>query len=315
MTNPPDSLARTARHPAASLIVATPRAVLSRRLADYAALTKPRVVLMVLVTTLAGYYLGAAGALATGLVLHALVGTALAAAGTMALNQYLERDRDARMARTCLRPLPAGRLTAREGLLVGVTLLGLGLAYLFAYTNALAAGITAAIAASYLLVYTPLKTVTPLCSLVGAVPGALPPVAGWAIARGSVDIEALVLFGIMFLWQIPHTLAISALYRDDYARAGIRVLPTVDRHGPSTALYAVGHCLALLPVALMPTVFGFAGPVYFLVALTLGLVFLWSAVGLARLGTLESARRLMFTSLVYLPTLLGILAFDRVPMP
>jgi protoheme IX farnesyltransferase len=157
--------------------------------------------------------------------------------------------------------------------------------------------------------------VTPLCSLVGAVPGALPPVAGWAVARGRVDIEALVLFGIMFLWQIPHTLAISALYRDDYARAGIRVLPAVDRNGPSTALYAIGHCLALLPVALMPTVFGFAGPVYFVAALGLGLAFLWSAVGLARFGTLDAARRLMFTSLVYLPTLLGILAFDRVPMP
>jgi protoheme IX farnesyltransferase len=139
-------------------------------------------------------------------------------------------------------------------------------------------------------------------------------VAGWAVARGSVDIEAIVLFGIMFLWQIPHTLAISALYRDDYARAGIRVLPAVDRNGPSTALYAVGYSLALLPVALMPTVFGFAGPAYFVVAFALGLTFLWSAIGLARLGTLDAARRLMVTSLVYLPALLGMLALDRVPL-
>jgi protoheme IX farnesyltransferase len=300
---------------AVASLVATRGTALGCRLADYAALTKPRVVLMVLVTTLAGYYLGAAGTLSAPLVLHAVLGTALAAAGTMTLNQFMERERDAEMVRTRLRPLPAGRLLPLEALLLGLAFLGLGLGYLLAFTNALAAGITAAIAASYLLVYTPLKTVTPLCSLVGAVPGALPPVAGWAVARGTVDIEAMVLFGIMFLWQIPHTLAISALYRDDYARAGIRVLPAVDRNGPSTALYAIGHCLALLPVALMPTVFGFAGPVYFVVALGLGLAFLWAAIGLARLGTLESARRLMVTSLVYLPTLLGILAFDRVPLP
>jgi protoheme IX farnesyltransferase len=300
---------------AVASLVATRGTALGCRLADYAALTKPRVVLMVLVTTLAGYYLGAAGTLSVPLLLHAVLGTALAAAGTMTLNQYMERERDAEMARTRLRPLPAGRLLPLEALLLGVALLGLGLGYLLAFTNALAAAITAAIAASYLLVYTPLKTVTPLCSLVGAVPGALPPVAGWAVARGTVDIEAMVLFGIMFLWQVPHTLAISALYRDDYVRAGIRVLPAVDRNGPSTALFAIGHCLALLPVALMPTVFGFAGPVYFVVALGLGLAFLWAAIGLARLGTLESARRLMVTSLVYLPTLLGILAFDRVPLP
>jgi protoheme IX farnesyltransferase len=315
MAPPSDSLASTTRPAVASPRLAPRTTAVSRRLADYVALTKPRVVLMVLVTTLAGYYLGAAGALSAPLVLHALVGTALAAAGTMALNQYMERAGDAQMMRTRTRPLPAGRLRPGEGLALGLVLLALGLAYLVVFTNGLAAGITAGIAASYLLVYTPLKTVTPLCSLVGAVPGALPPVAGWAVARGSVDIEALVLFGIMFLWQIPHTLAISALYRDDYARAGIRVLPAVDRNGPSTALYAIGHCLALLPVALMPTVFGFAGPVYFVVALGLGLAFLWSAIGLARLGTLDAARRLMLTSLVYLPTLLGILAFDRVPMP
>jgi protoheme IX farnesyltransferase len=313
MMPPSDSLAPATRH-AAAADVAAPGVALGRRLTDYVVLTKPRVVLMVLVTTLAGYYLGAGGTLSAPLVLHALVGTALAAAGTMALNQYMEREADGRMARTRTRPLPAGRLLPIEGLLVGLVLLGAGLGYLALFTNALAAGITAGIAVSYLLVYTPLKTVTPLCSLVGAVPGALPPVAGWAVARGSIDIEALVLFGIMFLWQIPHTLAISALYRDDYARAGIRVLPAVDRNGPLTALYAIGHCLALVPVALMPTVFGFAGPVYFVAALALGLVFLWSAVGLARLGTLDAARRLMITSLVYLPMLLGVLAFDRVPL-
>jgi protoheme IX farnesyltransferase len=315
MTPPVDSLVSSASGPAAAPGQAASALAASRRLADYVALTKPRVVLMVLVTTFVGYYLGTGGVVLASTVLHTLVGTALAAAGTMALNQYMEREADGRMVRTRTRPLPAGRLKPVEGLLAGIVLLVAGTAYLAACTNALAAGITAAIAASYLLVYTPLKTRTPLCSLVGAVPGALPPVAGWAVARGTIDIEALVLFGIMFLWQIPHTLAISALYRDDYARAGIRVLPAVDRHGPSTALYAIGHCLALLPVALMPTVFGFAGPRYFVAALVLGMAFLWSAIGLARLGTLDAARRLMMTSLVYLPALLGMLAFDRVPLP
>jgi protoheme IX farnesyltransferase len=286
-----------------------------QRLADYAVLCKPRVVLMVLLTMLTGYYLGAGAASSLAAMFHAAVGTALAAAGTMTLNQYLERERDAHMARTCTRPLPTGRLVPLEALLLGLGFLGAGLGFLWATTNPIAAAMTAVIAGTYLLLYTPLKTVTPLCSLVGAVPGALPPVVGWAVARGRIDGEALVLFGIMFLWQIPHTLAISALYRDDYARAGIRVLPAVDLDGPATALFAIGHCLALLPVALMPTVFGFAGPLYFVAALALGLAFLWSAVGLMRAGTLASARRLMVTSLVYLPVLLGVLAFDRIPTP
>jgi len=310
MTPPPDSL--VAPHAAPTARVATPGTLVAQRAADYLILTKPRVVVMVLVTTLAGYYLGAEGTLSAAVALHALVGTALAAAGTMALNQYMERETDAQMVRTRLRPLPAGRLRPIEGLVLGLALLGAGLGYLAVFTNLLAAGVTATIAASYLLLYTPLKTVTPLCSLVGAVPGALPPVIGWAVARDAIGIEPLVLFGIMFLWQVPHTLAISALYRDDYARAGIRVLPAVDRNGPATALYAIGHCLALLPVALMPTMFGFAGPLYFVAALALGLVFLWSAIALARAGTLDAARRLMFTSLVYLPTLLSVMAFDRV---
>ncbi|HWP67089.1 MAG TPA: heme o synthase [Candidatus Limnocylindria bacterium] len=308
-------LARSAAAPEkdAAAAPALDLAAVGQRLLDYVMLCKPRVVLMVLLTMLAGYYLGAGSSWSATAVLHALVGTGLAAAGTMALNQYLERERDAHMARTADRPLPAGRLRPLEGLAVGLALLIAGLGVLYVETTPLAAAVTAVIAATYLLLYTPLKGVTPLCSLVGAVPGALPPVVGWAVARGTIGPEAVVLFGIMFLWQIPHTLAISALYRDDYARAGIRVLPTVDVDGPSTALYAIGHCLALLPVALMPTVFGFAGPVYFVAALVLGLMFLWAAVGLMRAGTLAAARRLMVTSLVYLPVLLVVLALDHVP--
>jgi protoheme IX farnesyltransferase len=289
-------------------------AVVRQRAADYVALTKPRVVMMVLVTTLVGYYLGSEGTPSLLRLLHTLLSTALAAGGTLALNQYLERDLDARMDRTRHRPLPDGRVLPVEALGLGLALLAAGLGYLQVAVGAPAALVTAAISASYLLLYTPLKPITSLCSLVGAVPGALPPVAGWAAARGTIGPEAWVLFAIMYLWQIPHTLAIGRMYRDDYARAGIRVLPVVDGDGSSTATHAVVNCLALLPVALLPTLLGMAGPIYFATALILGLGFLWSAIGLARTRSLGDARRLLVTSLVYLPVLLATMALDKLPI-
>ncbi len=288
-----------------------PGVAVRHRLADYAALTKPRVVAMVLVTTAAGYYLGSAGSPRLAPLLYTLAGTALAAAGTLALNQYMERDLDARMERTRRRPLPEGRLRPVEALVAGLMLLLAGLLVLAGTTNPVATLVTAGIAATYLLLYTPLKPVTSLCSLVGAVPGALPPVTGWAATRGTLGAEAWILFAIMFLWQIPHSLAIGRMYRDDYARAGIRVLPVVDRGGGSTGVQVVSNCLALLPVALLPTLVGLAGPVYFLVALVLGLGFLWSAIGLARRDSAADARRLLLASLVYLPVLLGVMALDK----
>jgi len=290
-----------------------PVTVLSRRIGDYLALAKPRVVLMVLVTTLVGYYLGSAGTPRLGPLLQTLVGTALAAAGTLALNQLVERDVDARMARTRHRPLPDGRLQPGEALVFGAALLAAGLTHLALLVGPLPATVTAAIAVVYLLLYTPLKRVTPLCSLVGAVPGALPPVAGWAAARGALGLEPWVLFAIMFFWQIPHSLAIARLYREDYARAGIRLLPVVDRDGPSTGTHVVAHCLALVPVGLLPTLIGLAGPAYFLVALAAGLAFLWSGIMLARGRSAADARRLMVASLVYLPVLLGVMALDKLP--
>ena len=292
-----------------------PATAFRQRLADYLALTKPRVVAMVLVTTLVGFYLGADGAPSLRLMLHTLLGTALSAAGTLSLNQYMERDLDARMDRTRHRPLPDGRLTPIEALVLGLVLLVAGLCYLDAAAGMACALVTAAIAATYLLAYTPLKTRTSLCSLVGAVPGALPPVAGWAAARGGVAPEAWVLFAIMYLWQIPHTLAIGRMYRDDYARAGIRVLAVVDGDGSSTAIQAVMNCLALLPVALLPTLLGMAGAVYFATALLLGLGFLWAAIRLARSRSLSDARRLLVVSLVYLPVLLATMALDKLPLP
>jgi len=289
-------------------------AALRQRAADYVELTKPRVVSLVLVTTAVGYYLGSAGDETGAGLLHLLLGTALAAGGTMALNQYMERDLDRHMHRTRLRPLPDGRLAPIEALVLGLALLAAGLTWLFVAVNVPSGMLTAAIAASYLLLYTPLKPVTSLCSLVGAVPGALPPVVGWAAARGEVGPEAWVVFAIMYLWQIPHTLAIGRVYRDDYARAGIRVLPVIDGDGRSTAFHALINCLALLPVTLLPTLLGMAGTLYFATALLLGLCFLWAAIGLARTRSLGDARRLMLVSLVYLPIVLGTLAFDRLPL-
>lgn len=284
---------------------------LRRRLADYLSLTKPRVVLMVLITTLAGFYLGSRGGPDLALLAHALVGTALAAGGTMALNQYMERDLDAHMLRTRHRPLPDGRVPPHEALAFGLLLLASGLVYLGAATNAPCTIITGAIAGSYLLLYTPLKPRTSLCSVIGAVPGALPPVAGWAAAAGTLGPEPWILFAIMFLWQIPHTLAIGHLYRDDYARAGIRVLPVVDLDGTATGAHAVANCIALMPVALLPTLTGLAGAAYFVVALGLGLAFLWAAVGMARRRTTADARRLMIVSLIYLPAVLATMALDK----
>jgi heme o synthase len=282
----------------------------ARRVADYLALTKPRVVALVLVTTAVGYHLGSPGTLRLVRLLHTLLGTALAAGGTLALNQWMERDLDARMERTRRRPLPDGRLAPADALATGSALLVLGLAHLALAVNGLTALVTATIALTYLLAYTPLKPLTSLSSLVGAVPGALPPVAGWAAARGGLGLEPCVLFAIMYLWQIPHSLAIGRLYRDDYERAGIRVLPVVDPDGRSTGAHVLGNALALVPVALLPTLIGLAGPLYFLVALVLGAGFVWSALGLARGGSAD-ARRLLLASLVYLPVLLGVMALDK----
>jgi protoheme IX farnesyltransferase len=283
-----------------------------RRATDFATLTKPRVVLMVLLTTLVGYYLG--GGLDPDYVrlAHVLVGTALAAGGTLALNQFLERDVDARMQRTRGRPLPDGRLQPGEAAAFGGLVTGTGLAYLLLAVGPGCAAVTAATAALYLGVYTPLKRVSPLCTVLGAVPGALPPVAGWVAARGELGLGAAVLFAILFLWQLPHTLAIARLYREDYARAGIRVLPVVDPHGGSTERQIVAGCAALQVAGLLPTLVGLTGGVYFFGALLLGALFLGVGVAQALRPSALAARRVMLASVVYLPVLLALMALDRV---
>ena len=283
-----------------------------RVVADLIALTKPRVVLMILVTTVVGYYVGLSGAPDYAKLVHLLVGTLLAAGGTLALNQYWERDVDARMERTRVRPLPEGRLAPLEALLFGTAVTVAGLGYLGAFVSPMVLLMTAVTTAVYLFAYTPLKLRTPLCTIVGAVPGALPPVTGWVTSREAFGIGAWVLFGILFLWQLPHTLAIARLYRDDYARAGVRLLPVVDADGTSTERQIVTGCLALLAVSLLPTLIGLAGPVYFVGAFLLGTGFLVLGTRQALTPSPGSARRVLFASLLYLPILLALLAYDKV---
>jgi protoheme IX farnesyltransferase len=274
---------------------------------DFLVLTKPRVVLMVLVTTSVGFYLGSEGPPHWIRLLSTLLGTALAAAGTIALNQYLEREVDAWMERTRRRPLPQGRLRPAEALWFGVAITVAGILLLLA-VGPLPSLLTAATVGLYLFAYTPLKRKSPLCLIVGAVPGALPPLIGWVAARAEFGIGAGVLFGILFLWQLPHTLAIARLYREDYARAGIRLLPANRAAAEAQAL--VG-CLGLLVVGTLPTLIGLTGQVYLFGALMLGVGLLGCGVLDALLPSLGAARRLLFASLLYLPTLLILMTLDK----
>jgi protoheme IX farnesyltransferase len=280
-------------------------------IADLVTLTKPRVVMMVLVTTLVGYYVGLPGAADWSRLLHLVVGTLLAAGGTLALNQYSEREVDARMDRTRSRPLPDGRLQPLEALVFGGAITVAGVVYLAVFVAGLAALVTVATVALYLFAYTPLKLRTALCTMVGAVPGALPPVTGWVAARGDVGVGAGILFGMLFLWQLPHTLAIARLYRDDYARAGVRVLPVVDAGGSSTERQIVSGCFGLLAVSLLPTLVGLAGPVYFVGAFLLGAAFALLGMRQALGPSPLAARRVLFASLLYLPAILTLLALDK----
>jgi protoheme IX farnesyltransferase len=301
----------TARVGADAVVVGLARERL-RVAADLLALTKPRVVLMVLVTTVVGYYVGLTGAPDYVRLVHLLIGTMLAAGGTLALNQYWERDVDARMNRTRVRPLPEGRLSPLEALVFATAVTVAGLGYLGAFVGGLALLVTAATTVLYLFAYTPLKLRTPLCTIIGAVPGALPPVTGWVASREGFGLGAWVLFGILFLWQLPHTLAIARLYRDDYARAGVRLLPVVDVDGTSTERQIVTGCLALLAVSLLPTLIGLAGPFYFVGAFVLGAAFVALGARQALSPSQGSARRVLYASLLYLPILLALLAFDKV---
>lgn len=301
----PAGLEPAANTPSAGL---TPAAPPRGTLGDFVQLAKPRITLMVVVTTLVGYLEGRPGAVNGALLAHTLLGTALVAAAASTLNQWGERRADAVMRRTAQRPLPAGRLTAHQALAFGVVLFVAGTAWLAAFATPLASALAALTAASYLLAYTPLKPVTSLATVVGAVPGAIPPMIGWAAARGELGAGAWVLFLIVFFWQMPHFLAIAAAFRQDYARAGFRVLAVVDPDGASTARQSVLYATTLVPISLLPSFLGLAGPGYFFSALLLGLLYVWFSVRLIpKPGDPVRARALFRYSLIYLPVLLLLL--------
>jgi protoheme IX farnesyltransferase len=278
----------------------------------WAELSKARLAMLVVFSTTVGYWMAMTAAQGFGRLGWVCLGTALVVAGANALNQWLEREPDARMVRTQARPIPSGRLSAPAACRIGWALSVAGILVLATMVNLLSAVIATVSWISYVLVYTPLKRRTPLCTLVGAVPGALPPVIGWAGARNSLSVEAWVIFGILFLWQLPHFLAIAVLYRDDYARAGFPMLPTVEPDGLMTARQTVLYGSALLPISLIPSVVGLSGSVYFCGAFLLGGAFLAIAVRAAWLRSTDSARQLFHASIIYLPVLLTLLAVDRV---
>ncbi len=280
-------------------------------LSDYLTLTKPRVTALVVITTSVGFYLGSPRALDVVLLLSTLLGTALVAGGTSAMNQYVEREADGLMMRTRGRPLPAGRLRPRHALVFAAVLSAGGLLVLASAVNLLTAGLAAVTLLSYVFGYTPLKKTSPLCTLIGAVPGALPALGGWTAAAGAVTGGGLTLFAILFFWQLPHSLAIACMYRDDYARGGFSVLPVIDREGGSTGRQILANSLVLLPLSLVPTVLGVAGSAYFYGALALGLGLLAVALPLTLRQSTRAARRLLLASVVYLPLLLGLMALDR----
>ncbi len=282
------------------------------RLADFKELTKPRIAVMALFTVAIGYLLGAGRSVDGVVLFNTLVGAGLVAAGGSALNQWLERAIDGRMRRTANRPLPAGRLTPGEALAFGVGLGVAGMAYLALVVGPEAAAVAGATFVAYVGIYTPLKTVTAWNTLVGAVPGALPPVIGWCAARGWGDpAGAAALFLVLFLWQIPHFLAIAWMYRDDYARGGLRMLPGTDPSGRLTAAVMIGTCVLLLASGLAPVWLGMGGWLTAAGAVLFGVLFLRPAVKFATHRTDRQARKVLRASLLYLPGVLGLLLIDH----
>ena len=287
-------------------------ATLSAKASAYSELTKPGITRMVLVTAAAGYYLAGGAAQPFMLLLHALLGTALAASGTNALNQWWEREIDGHMRRTAGRPLPSGRLTSIEGFAFAWLTALLGLVYLGAFVNILTALIVAFTLASYVFVYTPLKRRTWISTLIGAVPGALPIVAGWTATGRPLSAGAWALFGIMFVWQMPHFYALAWIYREDYRRAGFQMLTVVDATGARASAQTLLYAAILIPISLLPTALGIAGNVYMAGAFLLGAAFLVVSAGMWLRGPNERTAFRIFTgSIVYLPILLLLMVADK----
>lgn len=283
------------------------------RAVDFYELTKPRMNFLVVITTMVGYYMAGRDRHDWPLLLSAMVGTAMTAAGASVLNQYLERELDKNMPRTRNRPLPAGRLLPIEALAFGVVLGVAGVTVLTFMVNPLTAVLGAITLLTYLFVYTPMKRVSSLNTVVGAIPGAIPPMMGWTAATGVLSIEAIALFAILFIWQMPHFLAIAILYKNDYAAGGFIMLPNADDENLSmTVRQIVVYGLTMIPVSIMPTMVGLCGPIYFTIALMLGIAYLSYGVSIAASRSRLDARKLFFASIIYLPLLMAAMMYDRI---
>jgi protoheme IX farnesyltransferase len=289
-----------------------PGAAAGGQAGDYVTLAKPRLNMLVVATTLAGYYMAGPRQAGWALLLHTLIGTALVASGASAFNQLLEIESDGLMRRTRARPLPSGRIAPKRAKAFAAGLSLVGLAQLAIGVNLLAAAVALATLLTYTIFYTPLKKRTSLATVIGGVPGALPPMIGWAAVRNNLSLEAWILFGIVFLWQMPHFLAIAWMYREDYQRAGFPLLPIVEPDGASTGRQAVIYAAALLPLSLAPTAAAMTGSLYLAAAAVMGFAFLALAVRFARFRGTADARRLFFGSIVYLPLLWILMVINRV---
>ena len=284
---------------------------LAEKISAYAELTKPRITFLVVLTAAAGFCMGSASGIDYPRLLNMSIGIALLSSGLSTLNQYFERDLDRLMRRTQARPLPTGKLLPAEAAVFGILLSVIATAYLAILINPLSALLGVATFASYLFVYTPLKTRTTLSTVLGAFPGAMPPLIGWVAASGGITVEAWILFAILFLWQFPHFLAIAWMYRDDYARAGIKMLPVVEPEGKVTGQQIISYTLLLIPVSLLPAVTGLAGSIYLVGAAVLGLGFLFFSARAALVRTTRQARQLLLASVIYLPILFGLMVLNR----
>jgi heme o synthase len=292
------------------------------RLRDYAELTKMRVTTLIVMTAWCGFYFGALKNGVSSLswsLFHALLGIGVVSGGTAALNEVMECEVDARMRRTARRPLPSGRMSLLHGTIAGVLLTVGGAFYLALTTNALTGLLTLATAFVYLAAYTPLKRVHPICTLVGAIPGAMPGLLGWTAARGRLDLGALVMFAIVFFWQFPHFYSIAWLYREDYAAGSIRMLPAIEQDGSATGLRILLYSLALIPVSLAPVILGMSGRVYAGGAIVMGIALCYFGLRLVRLGlpmnasrSKQRARQLLQASVVYLPLLFALMMINVV---
>lgn len=281
------------------------------RLVDYYELTKPRMNFLIVITTMVGFYMASHGRLDLLRLFNTILGTLLCASSAAVINQVIEKDYDALMPRTRNRPLPAGRIESGEAFFFGTACGLVGIVYLALCVNVLTALLGAFTLLSYVLIYTPLKRVTSLNTVVGAVPGAIPPLMGFTAASGAISPEALSIFGILFLWQMPHFLAIAILYRRDYAAGGFKMLPVIDSNLHQTRKQILLYGLALIPMSLMPAMLHMAGVVYFTAAVLLGLAFLSFGVSCAATRSREDARKLFFASIIYLPLLLAALMLDK----